>query len=216
MRKLVAAAIAATAVLLVGAAVVMATGSSQPLELCVPAKEGGAIKTTKEGACKSGFTLTEVNKEGPEGKAGPEGKSGPEGPSSPSVVARARSTAAIVPTGYPPVEIPMTANVFTQQAGEDLIAYGGEAVITRPAGENCSTWATVYVAGHAVAKVEEETNGGPAETRTAQVEAEPGRNSFVFEPGTTRTDTLTARVYGTCPHEEFTIDSLAVDVIGAR
>ncbi len=63
----VAAAIVAAA-LLGGAGIVLATGSSSPLKVCVPAKEGRGIVTPKGGVCKKGYALAEVNREGSEGK----------------------------------------------------------------------------------------------------------------------------------------------------
>jgi hypothetical protein len=60
----VAAGIAALALLAIAGAV-MASGSSPPLKVCVAAKEGAGIRTPKGGVCKAGWTLTEVNKEGP-------------------------------------------------------------------------------------------------------------------------------------------------------
>lgn len=56
------------------------TGGSGPLKVCVATKEGKPILTPKGGVCKKGYTLTEVNKEGPEGKAGPQGVRGEPGP----------------------------------------------------------------------------------------------------------------------------------------
>ena len=76
LRSVPLAAAIAAAALLVIAGVVMASGPSSPLTVCVPAKEGKPIITRKGGVCKTGYTLTEVGKEGPEGKQGPEGGSG--------------------------------------------------------------------------------------------------------------------------------------------
>jgi len=39
--------------------------------------------TPKGTVCKTGYTLAEVNKEGPEGESGPQGKEGPQGPAGP-------------------------------------------------------------------------------------------------------------------------------------
>jgi hypothetical protein len=46
---------------------------------CVPKKEGSAILTAKHGKCRSGFRLTTLAAQGPQGKPGPEGKPGREG-----------------------------------------------------------------------------------------------------------------------------------------
>ena len=45
-------------------------------KLCIPAKEGKSVVTPKGGACKPGYSFTEVGPEGKEGKEGAEGRRG--------------------------------------------------------------------------------------------------------------------------------------------
>ena len=44
-------------------------------KMCVPKKEGKPLVTPTKGACKKGYTLTELGAQGKPGKEGPEGKS---------------------------------------------------------------------------------------------------------------------------------------------
>ena len=53
--------------------VALASGGTK---VCVPSRQGRSILTPKNGACRKGYTLTELGAEGKEGK---EGKPGPEG-----------------------------------------------------------------------------------------------------------------------------------------
>ncbi len=67
-------AVTALVVALGGSAVAaVKLDSSTPLKVCVAAKEGKPVVTPKGGVCKKNYTLTEVNKEGPEGKEGAPG-----------------------------------------------------------------------------------------------------------------------------------------------
>jgi len=86
------------------------SGSSPPLTLCVSTKEGGAVKTPKGGACKTGYALTEVNREGPAGKEGSAGT---------SIVARVRSASSIETNTTNPYSPtygvdPVVGNLWTQ------------------------------------------------------------------------------------------------------
>ncbi len=72
-------AVLAIAASLAFAGVVLASGSGSTVPLCIASKEGKPIVSPKAGACKTGYTLTEVNKEGREGKEGPQGREGTQG-----------------------------------------------------------------------------------------------------------------------------------------
>lgn len=67
----------AVAAVLAFAGVVLASGSSSSVQICTPSKEGKPIVTPTGGVCKTGYSLTELNKEGREGKEGPQGREGP-------------------------------------------------------------------------------------------------------------------------------------------
>ena len=66
----------AVGLLLVMAGSAIAAGGTK---LCIPTAANTAIVTPTAGACKTGFTLTELGAEGKEGKTGKEGKEGKEG-----------------------------------------------------------------------------------------------------------------------------------------
>jgi hypothetical protein len=79
LRGIVLAAVTTVGVLLMSVGSAAAAGGTK---LCVPTAENTAVVTPTAGACKSGYTLTELGaegKEGKEGKAGSEGKAGKEG-----------------------------------------------------------------------------------------------------------------------------------------
>jgi hypothetical protein len=66
-RAAVLMAFAAAGISLLTASGALATGGTK---VCVPEREGAAIKTPKGGACSAKFTLTELGAEGKEGKPG--------------------------------------------------------------------------------------------------------------------------------------------------
>ncbi len=49
------------------AGAILAGGKSSPESVCVPTEGGQGVVTPKHGACKSGYTLTGVGREGPDG-----------------------------------------------------------------------------------------------------------------------------------------------------
>jgi hypothetical protein len=67
--RLAGVVVLGTLLTMVGTAV--ASGGT---EVCVPSREGKPILTPRAGACRAGYTLTELGAEGKEGKPGPEGK----------------------------------------------------------------------------------------------------------------------------------------------
>src|SRR5437879_1360533 len=73
--------ICAWASLAVGAFLLTAgpAGAESTLSLCVPGKEGAAVKSPSKGACEKGYTLVTVQLEGKEGKAGSTGATGATG-----------------------------------------------------------------------------------------------------------------------------------------
>ncbi len=87
LRRGLVAGLAIAGLLLVAAAVVMASTSSGPEKVCVPTKAGKPVITATNAKCKAGYNLNEIGKEGPTGKEGPAGKgatgatapAGPEG-----------------------------------------------------------------------------------------------------------------------------------------
>lgn len=112
------------AVALGTAGVVLATESSPPAKVCVPTKAGKPLVTPKSGACKNGYTLTEVG--GHESSAGATGPTGPSGPPGYSGV-----TGATGPSGATGPTGPGCKEVGEECAGP-----------TGPPGEQGSTGAT--------------------------------------------------------------------------
>src|SRR5271165_5883493 len=92
-------ALVALVVALSGTAIAIKADSSPPLKVCIATKEGKAIVTPKHGVCAKGYTLTEVNKEGPEGKQGEPGASGS------SIVAHLRSATPVTTQTGSPVSV---------------------------------------------------------------------------------------------------------------
>lgn len=66
------------------AGVVLATESSPPEKVCVPAKAGKTLVTPKGGVCKTGYTLTTVGANGETGATGATGTTGATGPYGPT------------------------------------------------------------------------------------------------------------------------------------
>ena len=101
------------------AAALMATGASGAVaaggvKLCIPVKEGAAVKTAKAGKCPAGYTLQELGAEGREGapgKQGPEGTPGKQGPE-----------------GTPGREGPEGKNAFTASARVRFVSGSGNTI----------------------------------------------------------------------------------------
>lgn len=150
------------------------------------------------------------------GHNGKNGKNGINGQNGSAVVDRARTTAPVtVPSGSnTPVSIPLTHASWTQQATE-VDQFVGQVTFTPPT--SCSN---IFPASLQV-KLGSQSIGSANLTAFSQgTQTVP--ISFIsgaFEPGTPTTRTLTAGATNACtnsPGQDFTINSLAIDVIAAR
>ena len=136
-----------------------------------------------------------------------------------SVVARIRSTAA-VNTGdggqANPVTVPINPSTWTQAGNEIDVAFG-EATFRQPAacGNNGSMRADYLLDGQLV-----DGDFFGDQTKPDQIVTEPGLTSrpFLFEPGQAVNHTLEIRVSDSCSvaGQNFTLESIAVNVIGTR
>lgn len=224
-------AIAALIVALGGTAIAASlTGSSAPLKVCVPTKEGKGLVTPKAGACKKGYTLEEVNREGPEGREGAPGS---------TIVARVRSDGSVESTTQPTtVSDPVSGGKWTQALDEpeQLI---GEVTLTKPGWEegtsgSCTSRHQLDANLH----VEILLNGvlkGVVEARNAEQPGMPetvpidwitglggAASGWLYEPATATSQTLTVLAKDECGYEggtssaHFTVDSVSIDVIGVH
>ena len=184
--------------------------SSAPLKVCVAAKEGKPVVTPKGGVCKKGYTLTEVNKEGPEGKqgapgsAGPEGKQGVPGPTGANVVARVHLSEPFIVPGMGE-ETTVTLATWTQGAEEVDQVVGGQLTFTDPAHTECVGGGIpelegeppdqpipVLLDGREIASVHKQPADGLTHTERV-VLTQQGRTSeslFLEEPGKATRHTL--------------------------
>lgn len=219
--------------LLVLAGIVFASGSSTPLSICVATKQGKAIVTPKNGACKTGYSPAEIEKEGPPGPEGKEGREGKEGPVAGSaVVDRIRSAGAIESA---PGEIsssetggnadPVTGGEWTQQAEEDewLIA---QAEVTPPA-EACLTGGGhqpgemelgIFFDGKAVGGIYYPAGDPIGTTVAVDWFAGRGFNGTLLGQSEPKHRTITVRAYDDCEglHTRFKIDHVGVDVLSVH
>jgi hypothetical protein len=216
---------AATALIVTG--VVLASGGTTPLKVCVATKEGKPILTPKGGACRTGYVLTEV-KEGPEGRPGhegPQGKEGPpgtpggppgpegkEGPAGGSNVRlRVRSIGSRNTETEPNHQIdPLEDASWTQDTNEpdELI---GQATVTKPSAQECTEytgsdsrpgvgWVDILVDGQRRGAVElfARTVGEPETETTVIAWFEP----WLFEPAEPTSHTITAELHDGCGTRE--------------
>jgi hypothetical protein len=226
----------AVGLLLVASGVVMASGSSGPITVCVPAKAGKPIVTPKAGVCKPGYTLTEVGKEGSEGRQGPEGKEG-KGPS--TIVDRARSVGPVVASARPAREPdPLTESTWTQDA-EELEEFAGQVTMTSPAYNACvppehqlaTGTVEIELDGRPIGSSGDDFGASEPKTTTLTIGFEPANEGqeagglgqqWLYEPGKETDRTLTARAWDDCGEGgghatgHFTADSISVDVIGVK
>jgi hypothetical protein len=220
-----AIAILALFIVLGGSAIAaVKAGSSTPLKVCVPAKEGKPIVTPKAGVCKTGYTLSEVNKEGSEGPAGS------------VVVDRIRlATPISTVTSEQSVTVPLANASWPQAADEDQQLIG-KVVATTPSWEECT------FTGYRTAPLTLEIDGKVASqfafepetaTSAAHIPWQSGQDEGYVEkggdwanverarwleaPSATTTHTLTLKASDQCTKGgHFTIDSVSIDVIGVR
>jgi hypothetical protein len=132
LRSLWGVPVAVVALLAI-AGLVVASESSTPAKVCIPAAGGKAVVTPKGGLCKTGYVLSEVGKEGPEGKAGVSGT---------TVLARVRSSASIETASTEPanatyVNDPLVGGTWTQ-AAEELDQLTGEVEGNIPPQATCT------------------------------------------------------------------------------
>jgi hypothetical protein len=172
---------------------------------------------------------------GPEGKAGSEGKAGTDGT---TVVARARSLAPMVTTTAPDPnkevaikDYPLSSGTWTQGANE-VNQLVGVATITVPRATECTAFNSesgdgfieLRLDGSKVGSAGGHTNGitTPTVTTTAIGWVGPAVAGSIFEPGSATSHTLTAKIGDDCGFMggnsggHFTINSISVDVLGAK
>jgi hypothetical protein len=140
-----------------------------------------------------------------------------------AVIARLSNSGPVeVPGGGQSVPIPFTTSSWTQGATE-LNGIGGSATVTAPS-TACSSQLVVILesAGREVglAYALDDTAPGPenlspGETRTVALHTFDGPWPFP-EPGTSATNTLTAKADGACAEGHWTLDALHVSVVGVR
>ncbi len=63
-------------VLVAGGAVLAPAAGATALKLCVPKREGAALRTPTHGRCARGYSLQALGRQGPAGPQGPEGRAG--------------------------------------------------------------------------------------------------------------------------------------------
>jgi hypothetical protein len=208
-----------------GAVALAVGGSGNEIQACTDAKGGLRVVTTSTECAKKETPLS-WNKQGPAGPAGPAGATGSAGPIGPagpkgdpgppggtSVVARIRSTGSVPAANQ---NVPLSPSTWTQASNEvdqlfvqvkisapsDCAPQGGigpvAAVSLKVNGEDIQTGAQFVAEG-----------GSGAQTFTA--------TPALFEPGTTRTNTITAQANDGCAGPgHITVESVAIDVVGTR
>jgi hypothetical protein len=222
LRRAPIAALLLIGGLLLAAGVVLADGGSGPISVCVPSKEGKPILTPKGGACKAGYALTEVGKEGP---AGAQGEPGPAGS---SVIARVRLAEPVLSTKEPST-VALTGATWTQ-AGEEIEQIAGQVTLTPPNRSECNAGESaparggvrIYLNGSQVSEASMFNLSLAPTTIQLDWGSPAGPLDVLFEPGTATTQTITAQAWDNCQaggaanHGHFLIDAISLDVIGAH
>jgi hypothetical protein len=246
LRRVPLAAFAVVGLLLVGAGVVLATaGSSTPAKVCVPAKENKPIVTPKGGACKAGYTMGEIGSQAttviarvrsvspvttttlkePELKEPPlinDSLSGGQWMQEPSQSVQFLGEVTITAPSESTCSNKELFNIPGEQGGSGGVAVlldGVEAGVANAKATAAPRTTTVGIlwegnSGYPI-------NGGSTSTA---VEPQIGPSRWLFETGKERTRTFTAQVADNCGASpkgghgggHFTIDSVAIDVIGLR
>ena len=203
-------------------ALFLALGGGAYAAASLPANSVGT-KQLKDQA----VTLTKISSSaqtalrGHNGRNGLNGKNGTDGQNGSAVVDRARSTGPVTaPSGSgsgTPVQIPLTSASWTQQA-QEVDQFVGRMIYTPPA--SCGSFIgagtlQVDLNGQSITSVGLVPFGGSG-PQTTPLTFPTG----AFEPGTSTARTLTATVTNNCSTQnsgqDFTINSLAIDVIAAR
>lgn len=139
-----------------------------------------------------------------------------------AVTARLRSSAPVsVPSSGAFAPIPLASSTWTQHP-EELDGIGGSMTVTAPTAE-CSSELVVLVesggrevaAGYALSLEKGAEGVEPGETRTLALRTFTGPWPFP-EPGVVSTDSISARVSGTCAGGSWTVDSLHVSIVGVK
>ena len=187
---------------------------------------GAAGQAGAPGVPGSAGTAGEKGATGNEGPSGKPGEPGPPGASGTTIVARARSAGAITSATETPTADPLTGGAWTQGA-EELdqlvlkieLTVPSEAECTHKIGEHSFT----VPQGHATIQVDgkQQTEIGLAASPSEKTETVEG-SSWLFEPGKATSHTLTAELTDQCgvgggnSGGHFKIDSISIDVLGAR
>jgi hypothetical protein len=139
-----------------------------------------------------------------------------------AITARLRSSAAVdVPSSGAAAPVPLINSTWTQRA-EELDGIGGSITVTAPTAE-CSSELVVLIesagrevaAGYAISLEHGAEGVEPGETRTLPLKTFTGPWPFP-EPGAVSTDSVTAKVSGTCAGGSWTLDSLRISVVGVK
>jgi hypothetical protein len=159
---------------------------------------------------------------GPQGAQGPKGDTGPQGPKGDTgapglpgsaIVARVRSTSALTPTTAGTYEqVPLTGNTWTQ-AGDEMNVGWLKAELTNNA---CVGGPGSPVGSSVVLNVKVD---GAVVAPFVIGSTSPMWAAFPvdLEPGTATTHTLTVEATHSCVESgSFTLDSIAVNVVGIR
>jgi hypothetical protein len=194
-----------------------------------PAGATGQAGTTgqagAQGATGLAGNLGEKGATGNEGAVGKEGPQGLPGASGTTIVARARSAGAVTSVTETLTADPLTGGTWTQGA-EELDQLVLQIEVTVPAEAECTHKVGGGFAvpqGHATIQVDgsQQTEIDLSASQTEKLETIEG-SSWLFEPGKATSRTLTAEVIDQCgvgggnSGGHFKIDSISIDVLGAR
>lgn len=196
-------------------------------------KKTGALRLVDPGRrCRRGEQAITFNQSGPAGKDGKDGSNGTNGANGANgtngtngangqngttIVDRARSTGQLNTTGSAQDD-PLTANTWTQQAGE-LDEFFGQASISNPSACTMSA-AGIAIQGQLTALVYADGVqvgsffGSPASTTPTVVAMTP---TILWEPTAATAQTLTVRASDNCTSGgHMVLNSVALDVAAMR
>lgn len=212
-----------------------ALAGSTATKLCIPEAAGQPVKTPATGGkCAKKYKLTELGAEGPRGEKGEAGAPGTDGT---SIVARVRSTGPFELPSAGEASVPLSGATWTQGAEELQQVATGHVVFTVPYGTKCADGEYPYAEVRLLLESKTATGGeggqlGWARSNGGGVRLGPNPAGTITEsigeglgwweePGTPETHLVTAKARESCnggeePQEQVTVDSIALDVIGAR
>lgn len=186
---------------------------------------GAAGQAGAQGVPGSAGTSGEKGATGTEGPPGKQGEQGPPGASGTTIVARARSVGAVSSATETMTADPLAGGTWTQAASElDQLVL--QLKVTVPPEAECTHkvgGGFAYPQGHATIQVngKQQTEIDLATSQSEQTETIEG-SSWLFEPGKEMGQTVTAEMTDECgagggnSGGHFKIDSISIDVLGAR